>query len=867
MRPLIRTSGSPRLKWCPPYARFLHDHHSNSVADTTTLTARTPPHAAREVLLRTRIVAGVAALLLVVGLPEGACAAAAPAPAVHGTRRAVLVGIDHYRFASDAEIEAARPQLVAAHMLEPGKEPPARDWHALDGAVNDERAMHELLVHRYGFENSHITELPNEAATRAHILGALEQNFVTDAHDGDVLFFFYSGHGSQMRNSRSASKGDKIDETIVPWDANAGYFDIRDKELARIFNAALSAHHVTLTAIFDSCHSGSIARGLIHHKSKSEPEDTRDAADAYNERPPEERGALILSAAQFDEEALESEDDSLSPPVPRGAFALSLTQAMANSDPATPAIELFRAARSRLHTLGSDYSQEPVISGSPERERLGLFGDTPGSGTSVRAQLIGIDAESGELRLDAGLAIGLAAGAEFESVRDPTLHLRVTDVQSFGQSRARLIAGAVASLRLNETFRMTRWSAPGSAPLSVWLPEGMLPLAKLPELARALLPLMRGPFHWVVDPSLEPPTQWLRWNGRQWLLSTAAGESDVSGGALLPDVARIAAALKPDDHLLALMPVPTEWQSALQAASGAVATVSDRTQATYWLTGTLKGTSIAYAWVQPDAARAAAAALTLPARSDWISSVEPTGGAHLHAFAERLGTIAALLKLPESGNSDPFPYHLVLRREDSAHEISGIDLAQAPSPGNADAHALKTAQVSGGELYDLVLKADAASLADFNDAHPGGRWVYVFVVDSSGHRDPLFVHSDQRARFPRDYPPALDDPAHLTCKAGSYPAAPPLDEVCVGTIRICPDYGLDTYFLLSSSQPIADLSVFSGEGVHTAGLTRGGESALAVLLGAPGAQTRGATPVPEQFSIERLSVFSAGREDLPECRQ
>jgi hypothetical protein len=533
----------------------------------------------------------------------------------------VLVGIDHYRFASDAEIEAARPQLVAAHMLEPGKEPPARDWHALDGAVNDERAMHELLVHRYGFENSHITELPNEAATRAHILGALEQNFVTDAHDGDVLFFFYSGHGSQMRNSRSASKGDKIDETIVPWDANAGYFDIRDKELARIFNAALSAHHVTLTAIFDSCHSGSIARGLIHHKSKSEPEDTRDAADAYNERPPEERGALILSAAQFDEEALESEDDSLSPPVPRGAFALSLTQAMANSDPATPAIELFRAARSRLHTLGSDYSQEPVISGSPERERLGLFGDTPGSGTSVRAQLIGIDAESGELRLDAGLAIGLAAGAEFESVRDPTLHLRVTDVQSFGQSRARLIAGAVASLRLNETFRMTRWSAPGSAPLSVWLPEGMLPLAKLPELARALLPLMRGPFHWVVDPSLEPPTQWLRWNGRQWLLSTAAGESDVSGGALLPDVARIAAALKPDDHLLALMPVPTEWQSALQAASGAVATVSDRTQATYWLTGTLKGTSIAYAWVQPDAARAAAAALTcMPLPSAWAPS-------------------------------------------------------------------------------------------------------------------------------------------------------------------------------------------------------------------------------------------------------
>jgi hypothetical protein len=782
------------------------------------------------------------------------------------TRRAVLVGIDHYRFATDAEIDAARPQLVAAHMLEAGKDPPARDWHALDGAVNDERAMRELLVHRYDFDNSHITELANEAATRGHILAALQQSFVTDAHDGDVLFFFYSGHGSQMRNSRSASKGDKVDETIVPWDANAGYFDIRDKELARIFNAALSAHHVTLTAIFDSCHSGSIARGMIRHKSKSEPEDTRDAADAYNEKPPEERGALILSAAQFDEEALESEDDRQQPALPRGAFALSLMQAMDNSDPATPAIELFRAARSRIHTMGSDYSQEPVISGSVERQHQGLFGDTSTKNISTRAQLIGIDADSGELTLDAGLAIGLAAGAEFRSARDPKLYIRVSDVQGLGQSHARVIAGDAASVQLNDLFLMTRWSVPGSAPLSVWLPEGALPLARLPELVRTLTSLTHGAFHWVIDPSLEAPTQWLRWSGRQWLLSSAAGEQDVSGSAQLPDVAKIGAALKPEDHLLVLMPPPAEWQSALQAESGTVTAVADRTQATYWLTGTLKGSSIAYAWVQPDAARAAPATLTLPARTDWIGSTEADGAAHLHAFAERLGTVAALLKLPEAGVSDPFPYHLVLRREGSAREVSGTDLTQAAPVGNADQRALKTAQVTGGELYDLVLKSDPAALADFSEGHPEGRWVYVFVVDSSGHRDPLFVQSDQRARFPREYPPSLDDPAHLTCKGGSYPTAAPLDEVCVGTIRVCPDYGVDTYFLLSSSQPIPDLSVFSGEGVHTAGLTRGPGSALATLLGSGGTQTRGGTPVPEQFSIERLTVLSSGRDDLPECK-
>ncbi len=780
----------------------------------------------------------------------------------------MLVGIDHYRSATDAEIEAARPQLVAAHMLEPGKEPPDREWHPLDGAVNDERAMRELLLHRYGFEANHITELPNEAATRNHILAALEQSFVKDAHDGDVLFFFYSGHGSQMRNSRSVSKGDKVDETIVPWDANVGYFDIRDKELARIFNAALNAHHVTLTAIFDSCHSGSIARGLIRHKAKSEPEDTRDAADAYSERPPEERGALILSAAQFDEEALESEDDTLQPAQPRGAFALSLMQAMQNSDPATPAVELFRAARSRLHTLGSEYTQEPVIAGTSERQHQGLFGDAPGSASAVRTQLLAIDADSGDLTLDAGLAAGLAAGAQFESQRDPSLRIEVSEVLGFGQSRARLVAGKLAALKLNDEFRMSRWSAPGAAPLELWMPEGSLPLARLPELARSIAPLMHGKFHWVVDPTVEAPTQWLHWSGKQWLLSSASGALDVSGAGTLPDIGKITAQLAGEDHLLVLMPVPAEWLGTLQMASRGAEPVSEPTRATYWLAGTIKGSSIAYAWVQPDAARAAPGTLTLPARTDWIGTTAPDGAAHLHEFAQRLGAVAALLKLPESGNSDPFPYHLVLRQVGSPRELSGTSLRSSASPSTVDARTLKTPEVTGGEIYDIVLRADAAALADFSQGTTEGRRVYVFSVDSSGERSALFVPDDQRSRFPLEYPPVLDDPEHVTCKGAHYDETGPFTEVCVGTFRVCPDYGLDTYFLLSTDQAISDLTVFSGQGVRTAGAERSGSGpGLAALLDAAGTTTRGATPMPEQFSVERLTVLSSGRTDLPECQQ
>ncbi len=77
---------------------------------------------------------------------------------------------------------------------------------------------------------------------------------------GDTVVFYYAGHGSQRFNSLT-DKPFHLDETIVPSDASGGAFDIRDKEVARLFNQVVDKG-IQLTAIFDSCHSGSIARGI-----------------------------------------------------------------------------------------------------------------------------------------------------------------------------------------------------------------------------------------------------------------------------------------------------------------------------------------------------------------------------------------------------------------------------------------------------------------------------------------------------------------------------------------------------------------------------------------------------------------------------
>jgi hypothetical protein len=805
-------------------------------------------------------------------LPWVVAALAGPALAgsvEHGTGYAVVVGIDKYRFATAGELEAAKPRLIAQHMLQSGESPPARDWHPLEGAVNDMHAMRELLVHRYGFAPEHVLELPDEAATRQGILDALEKNFVERARDGDTLVFFFSGHGSQMRNSKSVTKGDKIDETIVPWDSNAGYFDIRDKELARIFNRALAAHHVTLTAIFDSCHSGSITRGLINPRAKSEPEDKRDAADAYDGGSPESHGALILSAAQYDEEALEAPDTSVSPNVMRGAFSMSLMQVIQYADPATPAVDLFRAARSRLHTLGSTYSQEPVLAGTPARLRQGLLGDALGGHLPLTVHITAIDGKAGTVTVDAGSLIGLSGGAVFKSGSGSPVEITIGEVDGLSQAQASVTSGDAQGVHVNDAYHMTTWAFPANASLSVWISPARLSKKRLNDVAHVLAPLQQLSFQWVTDPSRQTPTQVVEWTGTQWQMRGPDGVVDVTTADGMPDVARLKAHLKAADRLLVLFPVPSDWSSALQLLPGSVALASRPDSAAYWLTGTLQGKAITYAWAQPSVATADPATLTMPASTASVPLEDAGSGGTLLDYLHTLSQVASFLRLPESNSSDPFPYHLTLRRVEPAGEISGTDTQVSDNAHDDNQKTLTTARVRGGEIYDLVLKADRSTVAE------GGvpdRWVYVFAVDSTGRRVPLFVYADQRARFPRNDPPIPDDPSRGRCNAQSYPQSAPLDEVCVETLRVCPAYGTDTYFVLSTDQPISDLTLFYGEGVGKAGeavrardaLVTGVRNPLATLL-QPGGGAATRSVVPENFSIERLTVLSSGAAEVPGC--
>jgi len=166
-------------------------------------------------------------------------------PIVHGHKRALLVGVKYT--GTDGE---------------------------LSGPINDVKGMSFLLTQKYGFPNQCILILTDEECdpyrtpTRYNILLAMRW-LVYGCRSGDSLVFHFSGHGGQVRDEDDGDELDGKDETICPVDG--GY--IRDDEINEALVRPL-VHGVTLHAIIDACHSGTVLDlpNLCKLKKNGQPE-------------------------------------------------------------------------------------------------------------------------------------------------------------------------------------------------------------------------------------------------------------------------------------------------------------------------------------------------------------------------------------------------------------------------------------------------------------------------------------------------------------------------------------------------------------------------------------------------------------------
>jgi hypothetical protein len=666
-------------------------------------------------------------------------------------RRALLVGINDYT----ASTLAAHPQTAPA---------PGRDWPNLGGAVNDVNTMRDMLVALYAFDRNDIVILTDQAATRDAILGTIEQRLVNPAAKDDVILFYFAGHGSQVRNSLSEER-DKLDESLVPADSRAGAADIRDKELRMLFNRILD-RGARLTVILDNCHSSSGARGLgTGARPRGVKPDLRDVADGVSVPRPESRGALVLAAAQDVDTAWETRDAEGKF---RGAFSWAWMRAMRASGSGEPAMETFLRAQARMRA--ETPFQQPTIAGTVETRMAPFLGArTDHRDDRIVVAVLKVRGD-GTVIIEGGWANGLSVGTE---LRSSAARLTVTALRGVTECESRLQSGTMP--QTGALLEVTAWAAPPVRPLRIWTPRSPHTLKDIATMARSLSSeAAQHGVRWITDPIDVTPSHLLRWNGSDWELLTEGNVEHLGqNAAAIAAMARLA----PGSTLFVQFPAPGALVDRIAAEGVEGAPTAE--EADYVLAGRYTGHHLSYAWLRPSVKKSDRRKSGLPPRTAWIA--ERKNNSRLRDTAPTLhGALLTLRRihgwqLIESPPSDRFPYQLAARRARDGVLVTD---------GGA---------IIGGEKYELVLRVLSQPLP----AHIPNRYIYAFVVDSNGKSTLLFpppsAGSVENRFQPTDTEIALGEPSAF---AGS------------------PPYGVDSYFLLTTDDPLPNPSVLEWDGVR-----------------------------------------------------
>jgi len=731
------------------------------------------------------------------------------------TKRAVLVGINRY----DAVTSPTGSQFTTTRRIT-----------NLNGAVNDATAMRDVLVSRFGFPQQNAALLTDGTATREAIVAAVNQ-MLAQSQRGDVVVFFYAGHGSQRRNTLNNSPS-RLDQTIVTADANIGAFDIRDKELARLFNPFLDKG-VELILIFDSCHSGSITRGgLSAAVERWAAIDERDAADPGLgvDESPDRRGALVISAAQDYQSALERAGPSGEP---RGVFTVALLETLNNVSPGESAVNVFRRMRARMQMDG--LPQEPVLDATSDRQLRPLFGGAAvGDGSTSVAVLRLV---SGGVELQGGPALGIRGGAvlrKLSSGADSTVRITVDTVLGISRTRGRVTTGDAARVQVGDLFVLERWVSAPSAGVSLFIPAVGPDAAALQAVADSASEL-RGEdgIEWLDDLAALPtdslPFVVMQWGAAGWELKPSGAAAVALPRRITPALLRErltrlrgnASAVRFFLNLPPTSGVATSLKASF-AAGSSVEIVSEIGNATYALVGRVTGAGIQYALVQPTASAAIANTSPLPLRTDWLSvgDGEARVASQLSDKAFTLARVRSwfLLEAPPGGRT--FPYRLAFRRvSDGSLRTEGPFV--------------------GGEQYEIELVADSAAISERIER----RRIYVFAIDSHGNSALIYPQSanvENRVPFER-------------APGGRWPTNIPLGPQ--SQFGVGAPFGVDSFLLLASDE-IIEPWAFEWTGVRSA--TRGAAGGgLSSLLEGTGNRTRGTTTqAPLNWSLDRIVIRS-----------
>lgn len=119
-------------------------------------------------------------------------------------------------------------------------------------AVNDAKAVRDLIVNEFGFGAKNVIELYDEQATKDNILRAFDE-LIKNTGENDRVFIFYAGHGITMPLPEGKERG-----YILPVDADPSkpVLTAISTDQLNEFSEAMPAKH--LYFVMDACYGGLI---------------------------------------------------------------------------------------------------------------------------------------------------------------------------------------------------------------------------------------------------------------------------------------------------------------------------------------------------------------------------------------------------------------------------------------------------------------------------------------------------------------------------------------------------------------------------------------------------------------------------------
>ncbi|RYF87897.1 MAG: hypothetical protein EOO03_09640, partial [Chitinophagaceae bacterium] len=558
--------------------------------------------------------------------------------------------------------------------------------------------------------------------------------------------------------------------------------DIRDKELAVYFNQLLDKG-VLLTVILDSCHSGSIGRG--NENFLNDPPKARyieaadyDVKDAVEPRRPEERGALIMSAAQDFEFAKEHTDENR---IAHGAFTSALLKALQQLTPDAAANDIYNSLTAIMKYYGK--TQEPVLAGVDARKKGTLFA-LPKGAVKNRFMVASSRLEAKGVELQGGYAFGLAEGVRLAHDADT---LQIIEMRGANKSLAKVVAGSKEKIVPGTLFEVVSWASSKAPALKVYMPKAV-PGNQLQDFVKTYQSVKAAkPLSWVTDIAKANPDKIYYLENGVWNYNDKKeGKKELTGGLT---AAAFQKSLGTANSAFVNMPPPTAlYDQVVQSFKNYnnIEVVSNANEAQYTLIGALNDKNkLAYALVKSQVTLQDTTE-SLPARTDYIEFNNDASAndiaATLSESAFKIAKIRDWLMLSSPKGQNKFPFKLSFQ-------------------GYSSGKLLATDRVKVGDTLSLFIEEDLSEGGW--KSNYSKRYIYVFSIDSKGTMNLLFpsaASGNTENRFPvTDNNNVAEKRVQLADFIVSLPA------------------GADNYFLLSSEQAINNLSIFDQEGVLTRG--------------------------------------------------